>query len=196
MLPRRALRATEKGRGEEDSAAALSVWCPAPPTSAHKDAQDVGVPQCSSGQGAIKHQEVLSPSVHNQLQSRNGGERRARAASPPLHHQTRSPRCYRNAFPRGSNARVSLTRSEKLIQPHVCQAGEAAAAPSHCLCRRRLLHMAPLAGTGLPNSVQTLSQAALTLAWHHQQPGPLFTAGLRELGEGSLPAAGSQPAGS
>lgn len=73
-LPTRAMRATAKGWGQEDSPTASLAWCPAPPTSAPKGAQEMSFPQCSAGQGAIKPQEVPSPEVHNQLPEQNQKE--------------------------------------------------------------------------------------------------------------------------
>lgn len=124
-------------------------------THQHPQGCPMGIPSAHQDKGPSNTRRILAHQFTTNFQSRNQGERQPRAVSPPLCHQTRSPRCYRNVFPRGSNARASPA---KPTQPHVCPAGQAAAAPSHCLHRCRQPHLSPLAGAGLPNSVWTLAQ--------------------------------------
>lgn len=179
-LPTEAPRAMEKG------------WRQEPCTHQHTQGRSGGFPQCSSGQGAIKHQEVRFPhQLTANFQSKNQGVRPPWAASPPLRHQTHSPRCHRNAFAK-SNVRASPAEPS---QPHICQAGQAVAAPSHHL-RRGKPHPAPLAGAGLPNSAQSPPQAAPRPCLALPAARPLSTTGQWELGEDSPSAPGSHPAGS
>lgn len=167
-LPTEALRAMEKGWGQEPCTHQRTQGCSG------------GFPQRSSGQEAIKHQEVPFPhQLTASFQSRNQGVRLPWAASPPLHHQTHSPRCHRNAFAK-SNVRASPMQPAEPSQPHICQAGEAVAAPSHRL-RRGKPHPAPLAGAGLPNSARSPPQAAPPLCLALPAARPLSTTGQWEL---------------